>query len=77
MSGHTYGNVREAVTQERAVGRITDSDGTWVWRGSLAITPSLADLVETQIGDGDGVLHDVLDLVAVAEPLECSPRPPR
>jgi DNA-binding CsgD family transcriptional regulator len=68
----THGNalyLRQVVTQERAAGRLTNADGDWRWAEAMEITPSLVDLVEAQIGDGVEPVHDVLDLVAVAEPL--------
>jgi DNA-binding CsgD family transcriptional regulator len=71
----TLGNVlylRQVVEQERDSGRLTIRDGRWRWDGQVTMTPSLVDLVELQIGSGTEPVHDVLDLVAVAEPLELS-----
>lgn len=69
----TLGNVmylRELITQERSAGRLTQQDGVWQWQGHMGIGSCLADLVELQIGAGVHPIHDVLDLVTVAEPLE-------
>jgi DNA-binding CsgD family transcriptional regulator len=71
----TLGNVlylRQVVEQERNAGRLTSQDSQWRWDGQVTMTPSLVDLVELQIGSGAEPVLDVLDLVAVAEPLELS-----
>jgi DNA-binding CsgD family transcriptional regulator len=71
----TSGNVlyvRQLVTQERRCANLTNRHGSWQWSGAIEITASLIDLVELQIGSGVEPVHEVLDLVAVAEPLELS-----
>ncbi|MGV1004882.1 MAG: LuxR C-terminal-related transcriptional regulator [Candidatus Nanopelagicales bacterium] len=72
----THGNVlflRELVRQERQTGRLIQADnGQWTWTGSMTVSPSLADLVDTYIGGAPEPVIEVLDLLAVAEPLELS-----
>ena len=70
----TRGNVlflHELVRQELHAGRLTHTaGGQWTWRGSPTVSPSLADLVDVYIGAAPESVLEVLDLVAVAEPLE-------
>lgn len=70
----TRGNVlfmNELVRQELHAGRLVHgTDDRWAWTGSMALSPSLADLVEAHIGTASEQVLEVLDLVSVAEPLE-------
>ncbi|MGV1004467.1 MAG: LuxR C-terminal-related transcriptional regulator [Candidatus Nanopelagicales bacterium] len=70
----TRGNVlfmRELIRQEVQAGRLVQSDEDhWVWTGSITVSPSLADLVDSYIGTASESVLDVMDLVAFAEPLE-------
>jgi len=69
----TQGNVlflRELVRQEVAAGRLTEEGGNWCWTGDMAASPTLVDLVEVSIGAVSAETLEVVDLVAVAEPLE-------
>jgi hypothetical protein len=59
-----------AVTQERASRRLVRTDGRWRWAAQMRISASLADLVELQIGSAPEAVREVIDVVAVAEPLE-------
>ncbi|KAA0108477.1 LuxR family transcriptional regulator [Mycolicibacterium sp. P9-22] len=68
----TQGNalfLRHLLDQELESGRLIDDAGVWTWRGASAVSPSLIELVELQIGAVTGDVRDVVDLVAVAEPL--------
>jgi DNA-binding CsgD family transcriptional regulator len=69
----TGGNVlylRHLVAQETATQRLVHHAGTWRWTGMPVVSPTLIDLIESQVGAvPDGVLETV-DLVAVAEPLD-------
>jgi DNA-binding NarL/FixJ family response regulator len=71
----TRGNalfLRHLVEQEVASKRLT-LDGTgWQWAGGSVASPSLVDLVKLQIGVVPDDLREVVDLVAVAEPIEWS-----
>lgn len=71
----THGNVlflRQLLEQELGAGRLVDAEGQWHWRGKVAVSPSLMDLVELQIGAVSLPVREVVDLVAVAEPMERS-----
>jgi tetratricopeptide (TPR) repeat protein len=71
----TRGNVlflHQLVSQELAAGRLIRSGGSWQWIGTMVASPSLIDLVDLQIGAAPAPMLDVIDLVAVAEPLELS-----
>ena len=68
----TRGNVlflRQLVEQERKAARLVVHNGALCWHGSGAISGSLADLVDAQIGAVPADVRDVVDLVAVGEPL--------
>jgi DNA-binding CsgD family transcriptional regulator len=70
----TRGNVlfmHELVRQEVKAGRFTNTEnGSWTWAGPITVSPSLADLVDTYIGAASEPVLEVLNLLAVAEPLE-------
>lgn len=61
--------VRQLVEQERAAGRLVADDGRWCWNGPVQVSPSLIDLVELQIGAVGDAVGEVVDLVAIGEPL--------
>jgi DNA-binding CsgD family transcriptional regulator len=63
--------LNQLVRQERRAGRLVHgSSGTWTWTGSFTVSPSLVDLVDVQTVAAPEPVVEVLDLVAVAEPLE-------
>lgn len=69
----TRGNVlflRHLVHQESQARRLFVDDGRLRWVGDVAISGSLAELVDAQIGAVDDDVCDVVDVVAVAEPLD-------
>jgi DNA-binding CsgD family transcriptional regulator len=70
----TSGNVlflHQLVKQERQAGKLIQGDGDrWQWTDPLTLSPTLADLVDVYIGAAPEHVVDVLDLLAVAEPLE-------
>lgn len=69
----TCGNVlylRHLVEQERATGRLAGHDGRWHWTGSPAASASLLALIDSHIGSVPEAVRDVVDLVAVAEPVD-------
>lgn len=71
----TRGNVlylRHLVEQERAAGRLVCEAGQWCWTVGLAVSPTLVELVESQIGAVPDDVREVVDLVAVAEPVDRS-----
>jgi DNA-binding CsgD family transcriptional regulator len=69
----TCGNalfLRQVVVQELDAGRLIAETGGWTWTGDMAVSPSLIELVDTQIGGVPEAVGEVIDLVALAEPLE-------
>ena len=69
----TRGNVlylRNIVDQEVADGRIMRQDGYWRWLGDPVMPPGLVELIESRIGALPTAVSDVVDAVAVGEPIE-------
>jgi DNA-binding CsgD family transcriptional regulator len=69
----TRGNalfLRHLVIQELNAGRLINLDGGWQWVGTMEVSQSLVDLVDLRIGAAPKPVLEVIDLVAVAEPLE-------
>ncbi len=69
----TRGNplyLRNIVEQEVADERLTMQDGCWRWLGDPVLPPSLVELIEERIGGLRREVSDVIDALAVGEPLE-------
>ncbi|WP_231514439.1 LuxR family transcriptional regulator [Mycobacterium sp. URHB0044] len=69
----TRGNplyLRNIVEQEVADQRLTPSEGYWRWLGDPVVPPSLVDLIEERIGALPTPVSDVIDALAVGEPIE-------
>ncbi len=69
----TFGNVlflRQLVIHEIDAQRIKAGAKGWQWAGPLTVTGSLLELIDRQIGAVPSAAGDVIDLVAIAEPLE-------
>ncbi len=69
----TRGNVlylRNIVDQEVADGRIVQRQGYWRWLGDPVMPPGLVELIESRIGALLGPVSDVIDALAVGEPIE-------
>ena len=69
----TRGNalyLRTIVERELADGRLVRQQGFWRWVGDPVVPPDLADLVESRIGMLSGPACDVIDLLAVGEPID-------
>ena len=58
------------VEHERESGQLARIDGEWCWAGTPSVSPSLVELVEQQIGAVPDEIQEVVDLVAIAEPLD-------
>jgi hypothetical protein len=52
-----------------SAGRFTPASEIWRWIRESAISPELADLLKREIGDLAARVQDVVDLVALAEPV--------
>ncbi len=69
----TRGNglyLRNIVEQEVADGRIAQRRGRWYWLGDPVVPPGLIELIESRIGDLPASVSDVIDVLAVGEPIE-------
>ena len=69
----TRGNVlylRNIVEQEVAARRLVRRHGVWRWLGDPVVPPGLAGLIESRIGALSTSVSDVVDALAVGEPIE-------
>src|SRR5882757_10438150 len=69
----TRGNVlylRTIVDQEVADGRLVKQRGFWRWTGDPMMPPGLVELIEARIGALPTPVSDVVDVLAVGEPIE-------
>ncbi len=69
----TRGNVlylRNIVEQEVGDGRLVHQHGYWRWLGEPNVAPGLVELVESRIGALPASVSDVIDALAVGEPIE-------
>ncbi len=69
----TQGNplyLRNIVEQEVTDGRLAVRHGVWKWEGGPIVPPGLVELVESRIGGLPGDVSEVVDVVAVGEPVE-------
>lgn len=70
---YTRGNVlylRQLISDELAQGQLVRRNDLWVWTGNPAVSPTLLELIEHNIGRHPADIVDVLDAVAIAEPVE-------
>jgi DNA-binding CsgD family transcriptional regulator len=68
----TAGNLlylRELVLAGRQSGTLSEVDGVWSWQGQLSLTPRLRELIGARVGQLDPTVREVLELVALGEPL--------
>ena len=69
----TRGNVlylRNIVEQEVADDRMVQEGGFWRWIGDPIMPPGLVELVESRVGALPAPVGDVIDVLAVGEPIE-------
>ena len=69
----TRGNVlylRNIVEQEVADSRLVQQNGHWRWIGDPIMPPGLVELIESRIGALPTSVGDVIDALAVGEPIE-------
>lgn len=72
---HTRGNLpllRQLVVGALQTGTLREHDGVWVWAGSADLPSGLLDLVLGELNRFGESVREVLDMVALAEPLELS-----
>lgn len=70
---YTRGNalyLRHLLENEVNAGRVTQRSGVWLWDGQPRLSPTLAELLEARIAQVPRSVHEVLDALAIAEPLE-------
>ena len=68
----TQGNalyLRNIVEQEVVDGRIAQQHGHWRWTGEPIVPPGLVELIESRIGALPASVGDVIDVLAVGEPI--------
>lgn len=71
----TEGNtlyLRTIVERETSEQRLVEQKGTWTWRGPPVIPPTLVDMIETRMGALSPSVSDVVDALAVGEPMALS-----
>ncbi|KAA1424992.1 AAA family ATPase [Mumia zhuanghuii] len=61
--------LRHLLAGEVAAGRFAPTSGIWRWTSELAISPELTDLLEREIGALAAGVQEVVDVVALAEPV--------
>ena len=69
----TRGNalyLRNIVEQEIADGRIQQQNGYWQWIGEPTMPRGLVELIESRFGALSQPVGEVIDALAVGEPLE-------
>jgi DNA-binding CsgD family transcriptional regulator len=69
----TRGNalyLRNIVEQEVADGRIEQRNGYWRWTGEPTMPSGLVELIESRFGALSGSVREVIDALAVGEPLD-------
>lgn len=68
----TRGNalfLRHLVDGEASAGRLDLTHGVWGWSGDLELTSGLVELVEARMGELSEPVSEVVDMLALAEPL--------
>lgn len=69
----TRGNVlylRNIVEQEVTQGRLARRHGYWHWTGDPVLPPGLVELIESRIGALPPSVSEVIDILAVAQPIQ-------
>ncbi|WP_163569121.1 AAA family ATPase [Fodinicola feengrottensis] len=68
----THGNalfLRQLVLGELDAGRLVDVGGVWRWSGAAGVSPVLAELVRARMGGLTDQAREVVDVLALGEPL--------
>ena len=69
----TCGNalyLHHIVEQEVSDGRLVEQQGYWRWSGEAIVAPALIELIESRIGALSSAIGDVIDALAVGEPID-------
>ena len=72
MAGGNILFLRQLVDEERRADRLRDMGGVWRWIGGPIVSPRLADLIVARIGLLPVRVGEVIDLLALGEPLSVS-----
>jgi DNA-binding NarL/FixJ family response regulator len=70
---YTQGNalyLRHLLDNEVNAGRMAQRSGVWIWDGRPALSPTLVELLQARIAEAPRSVRDVLDALAVTEPLD-------
>jgi DNA-binding NarL/FixJ family response regulator len=70
---YTQGNalyLRHLLDNEVNAARMRQRSGVWLWDGRPALSPTLAELLQARISQVPLPVRDVLDVLAVTEPLD-------
>lgn len=62
--------LRHLVDGEREAGRLRELGGVWRWSGQAQLSQGLRELVTVRMGELSDPVRDVVDLLALGEPLE-------
>lgn len=68
-SGGNVLYLRELVLDAIDAGTLSEYSGLWRWSGALGDTPRLAEVVGARLGSVDGPELEMLELLAIGEPL--------
>ncbi len=69
----TRGNalyLHHMVEQEVSAGRLAAEHGCWHWTGGMSVAPALVELIESRMGALPPAVGDVIDVLAVGEPMD-------
>lgn len=72
---YTQGNVlylRHLLDNEVNAGRLTQHAGIWLWEGQPQLSPTLTELLEQRFAQICEPVRDVLDTLAVMEPIDAT-----
>jgi DNA-binding CsgD family transcriptional regulator len=61
--------LREMIIAARGTGDINEAYGVWRWTGRLELAPTLAEVIDSRIGQLTPEVRAVLELVAFGEPI--------
>ena len=67
--------LRHLVDAEREAGRLRPVEGVWSWAGHPAVSGELAEIIRGQMGELPEPVRDVVDLLALGEPLPLAALP--